>query len=61
MGEKELKGLGISARIISAGVIVWLSMQAYRNYVELQRTRLQIKILRKQLGMPADVNNVDAG
>jgi len=54
MDEKLLKGLGISAAVIGVVFLVGISFVAYKNFYDLQRTKLEILRLQKELGLPMD-------
>lgn len=47
--QKDLKAIGVSASIVGIVVIVAAGFGAYKNYIELKKTRLEIKVLQKQL------------
>lgn len=62
MGDSEVKSLlnkiGISTAVIGGLIVVGVVMLAYKNFYELQRTKLEILRLQKELGMPQDNNLV---
>lgn len=49
MEEKLLKSIGISAKIAAGFIIAFAVGSIYRNYHELIKTKMEIKLLRKKL------------
>lgn len=54
MDTKILTGLGISAAVLGLAAIAGLGFVAYKNFYELQKTKLEILKLQKDLGLPQD-------
>lgn len=49
-----LTKIGISTTIIGVAVLVGAGFIIYKNYYELQRTKLDILRLKRDLGLPLD-------
>ncbi len=49
MTEKLLKSIGISAKIATGFIVLGAFATLYRNYYELRKTKMQIKLLKKEL------------
>ena len=55
LDNKLLRILGISAKIATGIILLGVGFAAYRNFVELERTRLQIKLLKRKLAEPKQI------
>jgi hypothetical protein len=55
MNEQQIKSLvkilGISASVLSGVIVVGFGFYLYRNFIELEKSKLQIKVLKRDLGI----------
>lgn len=55
MNDQQIKSivrvLGVSASVVTGILVAGFGLYVYRNYVELKKSKLQIKILERELGV----------
>lgn len=54
MSEKALKALGISSVVVGGLILVGMIGLAYKNFYDMQLTKLNILKAQKDLGLPLD-------
>jgi len=54
MSENALKALGISSVVIGGLILIGMAGLAYKNFYDVQLTKLNILKAQKDLGLPMD-------